>query len=193
MSHHPVWNIPNALSFSRVPLAVALFACMSERLWAVGLAIFVVAMLTDWADGWWARKFGPLSMIGRNLDPLTDKVLLCGAFIYFLLTPDTLVLPWMANLIVARELLVTGIRGIVEATGQKFGADWFGKLKTILQCVTVTVLLTHETARAYELLPTIPWQAMSLVFLYLTLAATALSGLQYVVKAAKLLRNTPLV
>src|SRR3954451_9567522 len=120
----PLLNVPNVLSFARIPLAVAVFACIVYELWLAGLIAFLVATATDWVDGWWARRYGPLTLVGRNLDPLADKVLVCGAFIYLIPVPGAGIDPWMVTVVVCRELFVTGIRGIVEATGRKFGADW---------------------------------------------------------------------
>src|SRR5262245_18233664 len=141
-SHHPLFNVPNLLSLARLPLAIVLFVCIVYQFWIVGLIAFVIACVTDWLDGWWARRYGPLSLIGRNLDPLTDKILICGAFIYLLPVPGAGLTPWMVTVVIGRELLVTGIRGMVEASGKKFGADWFGKLKMGLQCAwIITVLL----------------------------------------------------
>ncbi|MBP3959098.1 CDP-alcohol phosphatidyltransferase family protein [Gemmata sp. G18] len=183
-------NAPNLLSFARVPLAVVLFACIVHGAWLAGLVVFLVATATDWLDGWWARKYGPLTLVGRNLDPLTDKVLVCGTFIYLIPVEPAGIDPWMVTVVVCRELLVTGIRGMVEATGKKFGADWFGKLKMALQCaVLIGVLLIRW-------LDTLPGTADVLavltpvqrVLLWAMLAATVGSGAQYVVKAAKLLR-----
>lgn len=185
-----LWNIPNLLSLSRLPLAIGLFVCISVEWWAVGLAVLVLAVFTDWLDGWWARRFGQLTAIGRSLDPLTDKVLIGGAFIFLIPVPDANITPWMTTVVISRELLITGLRGIVETAGKKFGADWFGKLKTILQCVTligVLLLLTLRTqpwaADAVRLLEPVQW-----VVLYAMLAATVGSGIQYTVKAAKLLQ-----
>jgi CDP-diacylglycerol--glycerol-3-phosphate 3-phosphatidyltransferase len=186
----PLLHVPNVLSASRFPLAVALFACIVYEAWLAGLVIFLVATATDWLDGWWARKYGPLTLVGRNLDPLADKVLVCGAFVYLIPVKDAGIDPWMVTLVVSREIVVTGIRGIVEATGKKFGADWFGKLKMGLQCaVLIGVLLIQwwkaagfsgEGLRVLE--------PVQLVLLWAMLAATLGSGLQYLVKAAKLLR-----
>ena len=135
-------NVPNLLSFVRIPLAVVLFACIVHEAWPAGLIVFLVASATDWLDGWWARKYGPLTLVGRNLDPLTDKILVCGTFIYPNSVPGAGILPWMVRVVGCRELWVTGIRGMVEAAGKKFGADWFGKLKMGLQCaVLIGVLL----------------------------------------------------
>jgi CDP-diacylglycerol---glycerol-3-phosphate 3-phosphatidyltransferase len=183
-------NVPNLLSFARIPLAVAVFACIVYELWLVGLIVFVVATATDWIDGWWARRYGPLTLVGRNLDPLTDKILVCGAFIYLIPVEKAGILPWMVTVVVCRELMVTGIRGVVEAAGKKFGADWFGKLKMALQCAVLIGVLTIRwldslggMSAALAVL-----EPVQLVFLWLMLAATVGSGIQYVVKATKLLR-----
>jgi CDP-diacylglycerol---glycerol-3-phosphate 3-phosphatidyltransferase len=185
-------NVPNLLSFVRIPLAVALFACIVHQLWLIGLVLFIVACATDWLDGWWARRYGPLTLVGRNLDPLADKILVCGAFIYLIpvTDPRIRILPWMVTVVVVRELLVTGIRGMVEATGQKFGADWFGKLKMGLQCaVLIGILLIewwHSAGFATSVLELL--ETVCIGLLWLMLAATIGSGMQYMVKAIRLLK-----
>jgi CDP-diacylglycerol--glycerol-3-phosphate 3-phosphatidyltransferase len=186
---NPLWNVPNILSLARIPLAVVVFACTVHSLWLVALVVFAVACATDWIDGWWARKYGPLSLVGRNLDPLADKILVCGAFIYLIPVAAAGIDPWMVVVVVGRELLVTGIRGMVEATGRKFGADWFGKLKMGLQCAVligvflILWLMGRGSADALDVLE--PVQA---ALLWAMLAATVGSGVQYVVKAYRLLR-----
>jgi CDP-diacylglycerol---glycerol-3-phosphate 3-phosphatidyltransferase len=194
----PLLHIPNLLSFARIPLAVVLFACIVYEWWFVGLIVFLIATATDWLDGWWARKYGPLTLVGRNLDPLADKVLVCGAFIYLIPVKDAGIDPWMVTVVVCRELLVTGIRGMVEAAGKKFGADWFGKLKMGLQCAVLIGVLLIQWQRSWpprdprEILEPVNWlpilEPIQLVLLWLMLLATVGSGLQYVVKAVKLLR-----
>jgi CDP-diacylglycerol--glycerol-3-phosphate 3-phosphatidyltransferase len=186
----PLLHVPNLLSVARIPLAVGLFACIVSAAWLVGLVLFVVACATDWLDGWWARKYGPLTLVGRNLDPLADKVLVCGAFIYLIPVEGAGILPWMVTVVVVRELLVTGVRGMVEATGKKFGADWFGKLKMGLQCaVLIGVLLIrwlHTLPDTSGVLAVL--ELVQLVLLWAMLAATVGSGVQYVIKAARLMR-----
>jgi CDP-diacylglycerol--glycerol-3-phosphate 3-phosphatidyltransferase len=154
------------------------------------LAVFLAATATDWLDGWWARKYGPLTPVGRALDPLADKILVCGAFIYLIPVDGAGILPWMVTVVVVRELLVTGLRGMVEATGKKFGADWFGKLKMGLQCAVLIgvylILWLRTRGDADRLLGVLgPVQA---VLLWAMLLATIGSGVQYVIKAARLLR-----
>ncbi len=185
-------NIPNLLSLARLPLAVVLFICIEGEWWLLGISAFGVACVTDWLDGWWARRYGPLTLVGRNLDPLTDKILVCGTFIYLIPVPNAHIDPWMVVVVVGRELAVTGIRGMVEATGQKFGADWFGKLKMVLQCavlIGVLLILWLKTQDARDLLRLL--EPLQLFLLALMLLATIGSGVQYVVKAARLLGGPP--
>jgi CDP-diacylglycerol--glycerol-3-phosphate 3-phosphatidyltransferase len=185
----PLWNVPNLLSLSRVPLAVVLFVLIDRGAWPAALAVFAAACLTDWLDGWWARRYGPLTAVGRALDPLTDKVLVCGAFVYLIPVPAAGIDPWMVVVVVGRELLVTGLRGMVEAAGKAFGADRFGKLKMGLQCAAVVAVLVVEWVRAAG-----PAEALAAleparaVLVWAMLAATVGSGVQYVAKAVRLLR-----
>jgi len=186
---HPLWNVPNFLSLSRLPLAAGVFAGISLGLWPLCLVLFLVAAVTDWADGWWARKYGPLTVVGRNLDPMTDKVLVCGCFIYLLLVPSANILPWMTTVIIGRELVITGLRGIVEATGKSFGADWFGKMKMVLQSAVLIGVFLIESLRANDLDGWAERLApMQTTLLYLMLAAVVGSAMQYGVRAGRLLR-----
>ncbi|WP_439631947.1 CDP-alcohol phosphatidyltransferase family protein [Gemmata sp.] len=190
LPHDPLLNVPNALSLARIPLAVVVFTCTVHAAWFAALATFAVACVTDWLDGWWARRYGPLSLIGRALDPLTDKVLVCGAFVYLIPVPLSGIVPWMVVVVVSRELVVTGVRGIVEATGQKFGADWFGKLKMGLQCAVLIgvylILGLRGCAGAAGALAVLEPVQDALV--WAMLLATIGSGLQYLVKAVRLLK-----
>lgn len=181
-----MWSVPNLLSLSRLPLAAVVFALISNRQWPAALIVFLLAALTDWLDGWWARRFDRGSALGRALDPLTDKVLVCGTFIFLIPTIEA----WMVTVVVARELLVTGLRGMVEAKGKAFGADWFGKLKTVLQMAALITVLTIESLRPVgSLAEAIPFlETVQLVLLWAMLAATVGSLVQYTVKAVKALR-----
>jgi CDP-diacylglycerol--glycerol-3-phosphate 3-phosphatidyltransferase len=186
----PLWTVPNLLSLSRLPLAVVLCACIAAEAWPAALAVFSAAALTDWLDGWWARRFDRGTALGRSLDPLTDKVLVGAAFIYLIPVAGAGVAPWMVAVVVCRELLVTGLRGVVEATGKQFGADWFGKLKTVLQCAVLAgafaLLSVRDLPPVADALPALG--VVYRVLLYAMLAATVGSMAQYAVKAARLLR-----
>lgn len=176
-------NVPNLLSLSRLPLAVVLCVCIDAGAWAAALVVFLIAAFTDWLDGWWARRYGPLTDIGRALDPLTDKVLVGSAFIFLIPVPEAGVAPWMVAVVVGREVFVTGLRGMVEVAGKKFGADWFGKLKTFLQMSALTGAFLLRAVPAAE-----PLDPVYRVLLWAAVAATVGSAVQYTVKAARLLR-----
>ncbi|VTR97525.1 CDP-alcohol phosphatidyltransferase family protein [Tuwongella immobilis] len=185
-----IWTGPNILTLSRLFWAIVLFVCIAYEWWFAGLIVFGIAALSDWLDGVWARRANLVSSFGRNMDPLIDKVLICGAFIYLIPIPDAQIAPWMVAVVVGRELLITGIRGIVEQAGIAFGADRYGKWKMILQCVMLIVFLSVQTFRLEwgwsEIGGTLhQWLYIPLV--WATIGMTLFSGLQYLWKATVLL------
>src|SRR5438105_538785 len=141
-------NLPNQLTAARLVLSVALFGCIAAAWWLVGLVVFVLAAVTDWLDGYLARRLGVAGAFGRQFDPLVDKVLVCGAFIFLLPVPHAGVEAWMVTVVVARELLITGLRGFVESQATRFGADWLGKVKMALQCAALIAILFVLDQRA---------------------------------------------
>ena len=157
-------RIPNAITLLRILIAGAFFAVLSVYrfpsegiLWGnVAIGLFILAATTDFIDGYLARKWDVVSMFGRLMDPFCDKVLILGTFIYFagprfsfeawvegdrVLTMATGIYPWMVVVIIARELLVTSIRSVLEAMGHQCGAKWSGKLKMILQSIALPLIL----------------------------------------------------
>jgi CDP-diacylglycerol--glycerol-3-phosphate 3-phosphatidyltransferase len=179
-----VFNLPNGLTLARLGLAVVLFGCIAAEWWLTGLIVFVVAAFTDWLDGYLARKHGSASAFGRNFDPLVDKVLICGAFIFLLTIQGAELTAWMVTVVVARELIITGLRSFFESQAASFGADWLGKLKMGLQCAALIAILVVKT-----------WgdgngflKDIQIGLIWAMLAATALSGLQYLWRALILLR-----
>lgn len=140
----PFWNVPNAITLSRLGLAVFVFAGVAYGFFFASLVVFVAASLTDALDGFVARRLGQATAIGRQLDPLVDKVINCGSYIYLLTvpTPRTGLYPWMVTTIVVRELLIQGLRSHLEGGGQAFGAQMAGKLKTCFQCISISAILT---------------------------------------------------
>src|SRR5262245_44907068 len=112
---HPL-NLPNFLTAARFVLALVLFGLVAARAWLTCIVVFAVAALTDYLDGYFARLQGLTSTLGRNMDPLVDKILICGAYI-FLLPQGNIegwLHPWMITVIVARELVITGLRSYME-------------------------------------------------------------------------------
>lgn len=192
-SRESFWNLPNQLSLSRFFLAVVLFALIHVEYWQGCFVVLLLAFLTDWLDGYFARAHKITSEIGRSLDPLADKVLTCGAFIFLLPrgTQEGWLTPWMVTLVVAREVIITAVRGYMEKQGVPFGADWLGKVKMLLQCAALLAIFT-SLYRA-EFLDSAA-DALALIrngLVYAMLAATALSGIEYLTRAARLLSKTP--
>jgi CDP-diacylglycerol--glycerol-3-phosphate 3-phosphatidyltransferase len=192
-SRPTVFNLPNQLTGARFFLALVLFVLIArEGQWLWCTAVFALAAATDWLDGYLARKQGLTSTLGRILDPLVDKVLICGAYIFLLTVKDSGLVPWMVTVVVARELVITSLRSFVENRGANFGADWLGKLKMGLQCaalIAVFVYLHSVTLddEAYQ-----DFFAMVRTGLvYAMLGATVLSGLQYLWRAVLLLKTEP--
>jgi CDP-diacylglycerol--glycerol-3-phosphate 3-phosphatidyltransferase len=186
-----VFNLPNQLTFSRAGLAVVLFALIAYEQWVWCLVVFAVAAFTDWLDGYLARAHNLGTALGRVLDPLVDKVLMCGVYVSLLPRgkSEGWLLPWMVTVVVARELIITGLRGYLESAGAVFSADWLGKIKMGLQCAAVFAIFV-------ALRGPYPSQAANDFFtfaryalIWAMLVATILSGLQYLWRAAVLLRG----
>ncbi len=187
MSNSPaldrVWTVPNMLSAARLLLALVLFAAIEWQVWSAALGLFLVAASTDWVDGWWARRFNQVSRLGRIFDPLVDKVIVCGAFVLLAGRGGaSAILPWMAVVVVVRELVVTAVRAEMERAGHDFSAGPAGKLKMVLQCLAIALELA---ARAWPeaaiggvgVAEAAGWVAWAAV------ATTIYSGLEYLVAA----------
>ncbi len=195
-------NLPNQITIARLILAVLFFILISRFnvrdpdpwILDVCLIIFIAACLTDWLDGYLARRNNQVTALGRVLDPFVDKVLVCGAFVFFAGAGFvdsvghnvTAVAPWMVVVIVGRELLVTGLRGFSEAQGRPFGADLLGKIKTITQMITASVIMLCVAHASPEETGSLLAGA-GVVLLWLTVATTSYSGLNYLYKARAVL------
>ena len=197
-SRPPVFNLPNQLTAARLVLALVLFCLIPLGWWITCIIIFALAAVTDWLDGYLARKQGLTSTLGRNLDPLVDKVLICGAYIFLLPLgmateggTGAWLQPWMVTLIVARELIITSLRSFLENRGVTFGADWLGKIKMVLQCaalVSIFVALYASTFNDLNDGARLFFDVTRNVLIWAMLIATALSGLQYLWRAGALIK-----
>lgn len=178
------WNVPNSLTVARLAMALVLFALIAGGLYVGALAVFALAALTDALDGYFARLLGQSTAIGRQLDPLVDKVMVSGGFIYLMAIPGTGVAPWMVTAIVVRELLIQWLRSLLEGRGEAFGAVMAGKLKTLTQCLAIAAILL-----ALALHPSRPWLIARDALTWLSVVLTIYSGLGYVALALPKLRG----
>jgi CDP-diacylglycerol--glycerol-3-phosphate 3-phosphatidyltransferase len=181
------WNVPNSLTMSRLILAVVVFALVSYGYYWGALVVFTLAALTDALDGYVARLLNQATPIGRQLDPLIDKVIVAGTYIYLLTIPGTGVMPWMVTAIVVRELLIQGLRSLLEGQGHPFGARTAGKLKTLFQCLSIIAILA-----CLAMPPPPPWLLARDSLTWLAVGLTLYSGFMYIAVAMPSLRGKSL-
>jgi CDP-diacylglycerol--glycerol-3-phosphate 3-phosphatidyltransferase len=187
-----VFNLPNQLTSLRLVLSVVLFCLMEYDFYFASLVLFIIGAGTDWIDGYFARKYGQVTTLGRILDPFADKVIVCGTFIFLAANPEMNVVSmglraWMVVVIVGRELLVTALRSFIEERGGDFSAQWSGKIKMVLQCFAASVCLFYLTyASPLENAP--QWTRMLLVVsVWAAVISTVYSGAVYIRAAVKVL------
>ncbi len=182
-----VYNVPNALTTARFALAIAVMVLIPLGHFTAAMIVFVIAASTDWMDGYWARKYGQVTKLGRIFDPFVDKIIICGSFIALVEVGGSNVASWMATAVVARELLVTSLRGMVEGSGGDFSASQLGKWKMVLQCVAIVAILLSLMYAGQ-----IAWLATTAhALLWAAIAITIYSGYDYVIRAARVLRDVP--
>jgi len=214
-------HVPNIITGSRLVLAAAFFVLLSfyqyegrgdPLLLSSAFIIYIAALVSDWLDGYLARKWKVEGAFGRVVDPFADKILVLGSFIFFagknFIIPEiethghhshmvvktiTGVAPGIVILLLARELLVTSLRGISESAGQSFGAVWAGKFKMGFQSGTILVILMYVTflpwllKNGYE--P--PARYFRDFGIWGTVVITLYSGVAYVTRAIALFRGSP--
>jgi CDP-diacylglycerol--glycerol-3-phosphate 3-phosphatidyltransferase len=186
-----VFNLANQLTAARFVLAIVLFVLIVIQAWLWCVVVFALAAVTDWLDGYLARKQGLSSALGRVFDPLVDKVLICGAYIFLLGVPEERVglQPWMVTVVVARELIITGLRSFMENRNVSFGADWLGKLKMVLQCAALLSIFVALESWKWSDAAAQRFAMIRDGLIWAMLGATALSGLQYLWRAALIMKN----
>jgi CDP-diacylglycerol---glycerol-3-phosphate 3-phosphatidyltransferase len=151
----------------------------------VSFVLFLVIAWSDLLDGYFARKYHEVTHFGRIADPLVDKILVCGSFIFFLAIDPLpkIFTAWFGVVVLGREFLVSGIRGAAEAAGIPFGATFWGKQKTLVQNVTVGTGLGY----AANFVGTTWVEYLTTGLMWLTLVSTVVSGGAYVMDARRLL------
>jgi len=203
-------HVPNLLTGGRLVLAAVFFVLLSvyqhegrgdPYLLNTAFVIYLVALVTDFLDGYLARRWKVEGAFGRLVDPFVDKVLVLGSFIFFagknfvvqgpargVVVTITGVAPWMVVLILARELFVTSLRGAGEQAGQNFGAVMAGKVKMVLQSVTILAILLYVNyfeRPGGQMEVAARWVRDA--FIWATIAVTLWSGWAYISKGTSLL------
>ncbi len=183
-------NVANSITFSRFLVTCGVFVCLElmrntgmpdPLLSWLAFALFLLAAVTDFADGYVARHYDQVTRLGRMIDPFADKILICGTLVYCLQFPVVtsepwLLQTWMVVVLLCREFLVTAVRGAAEAAGMEFPADKWGKVKMVAQCIAAAGLLTMIAGTDTFLWATVP-------ALWVMLLLTVTSGVEYMARA----------
>jgi CDP-diacylglycerol--glycerol-3-phosphate 3-phosphatidyltransferase len=162
-------NVPNVLTLLRilaVPVLVVALLDETPDGDVIAAVVFALAALTDGLDGYIARRRRQVTTFGKLMDPLADKLLVIAALVS-LVSLDRLA-AWVAMVIIARELAVTGLRSLAAERGLVIAASWMGKLKTLLQVAAIFALIAFD-----------PPPVWADVLLYLAVAVTLISGVDY--------------
>ena len=182
MAEPKVLNLPNALTFFRillVPVLVVVLLTKFEGKEFVGLGLFLLAALTDFLDGYIARRWGLVTRVGKLLDPAADKILTSAAFISLVEIGSAPA--WIVVIIVAREFAISTLRSVSATEQVVIAASWSGKVKTGSQVVAISLLIMHQ--RLGEL------QILSTIALWVALALSVYSGIEYGVRYASVVRG----
>lgn len=175
-------NLPNILTLFRiftVPLLVVVILTKFEGKEILGISIVIVASLTDWLDGFIARRRRQVTKLGVHLDPIADKLLVCSAFVA--LVQEGLVQAWMVVIIIGREIAVTGLRSIAASHGLMIPASPLGKVKLVTQIVAICLLLGQKYLGEFDVL--------ALAALWLVVALAVSSGAEYYIRFRKLFQQ----
>ncbi|MBR2528993.1 MAG: CDP-diacylglycerol--glycerol-3-phosphate 3-phosphatidyltransferase [Blautia sp.] len=176
-------NLPNKLTTGRMVMVPFLVLFLltgwggTANRW-ICLVIFCAACITDWLDGYIARKYHLISNYGKFMDPLADKLLVCSALIC--LTSQGRLPAWVVVLIIGREFIISGFRLIAAEKGDVIAANYWGKFKTVAQMIMVILLLLDE-----------PFLGMATeIFIWLSAALTVISLMTYILENRKVLANS---
>jgi len=172
---------PNSLTLFRIaamPLLIILLMFENRLLSVLAAFVFSVAAITDYFDGYVARRYHLVSTLGKIMDPLADKLLVSTAFI--MMIPLDRVPAWIICLILGRELAVTGLRNIIAERGEDVAASWLGKFKTGFQIGAIIPLLIHYSFFG------IPFQLIGEIVLWAALVITLWSGADYFLRFRRL-------
>ena len=184
-------NLPNSITMSRIVMIPLFLWILSPHFpWQgpsgtqeiLASVLFILASITDGLDGYLARKRGQITTMGMLLDPLADKIMVTAALVALVAYNPQVVKVWIAVVIVAREFLISGLRSIASSEGFTIQASDLGKLKTVLQIITVvSAVLAHrwDEWQFGDLVIPVNWIAIAAI--YFTVLVSTISAIDYFV------------
>ncbi len=177
-------TLANKITLFRIALIpiILLFLHFATK-WTsiIACILFAIASISDYFDGYFARKSGEITTLGKFLDPLADKLLICAILVE--MTALGWVPSWIVNIIIARELAITGLRAIAADKNIVLAADKYGKWKTGFQLMALTHLTLHFSYFS------LPIHEIGMFFLYISLFLTVYSAINYFINFKQLLSN----
>ncbi|MEI7922602.1 MAG: CDP-diacylglycerol--glycerol-3-phosphate 3-phosphatidyltransferase [Planctomycetota bacterium] len=186
-SKEPIWTLPNILSLGRLASTGFILWAIDTARWETAIVIFLLAAISDWVDGYIARRFQQSTVLGRQLDPLVDKITVIAVLIHLAAINTSGVRPWMVSLILARELIIQALRSHLEAASVGFGAKMAGKLKMAAQCFAIIAVLWVLRSGGPTIQPEMAMVRDALI--WASLALTIYSGGAYLVRARTILET----
>jgi CDP-diacylglycerol--glycerol-3-phosphate 3-phosphatidyltransferase len=180
ISKHETFNLPNTITLLRISVVPFLFILLANpgEFWSLVIAVlFVIASVTDFLDGYFARKYQMITTMGKFLDPIADKIIVNTAMI--LMIPIGRIPAWIVAVTIIRDLIVDVIRSIASSEGFYIQASILGKQKTVTQIIAVTALMIHYSIFGINA------HVVGTAILYVALFLTLYSGIDYFIKLYK--------
>jgi CDP-diacylglycerol--glycerol-3-phosphate 3-phosphatidyltransferase len=184
-------NLPNSITMTRIVMIPLFLWMLSPHFpWQgpngaqeiLASILFVLASMTDGLDGYLARKRGQITTMGMLLDPLADKIMVTAALIALVAYNPQVVKVWIAVVIISREFLISGLRSIASSEGFTITASELGKLKTVVQIVSVTsAILAHRWNEWHIGLVVLPVKWFAIAAIYFTVIVSTISAVDYFV------------
>lgn len=177
ISRRETFNLPNTITMMRIGVVPFLFILLSNpgAFWSMVIAaLFVIASITDFFDGYIARKYQMITTMGKFLDPIADKIIVNTAMV--LLIPIGRIPAWIVAITIIRDLIVDVIRSIASSEGIYIQASQLGKQKTVAQIIAVTALIIHYSVFGINA------HLVGTMILYVAFFLTIYSGFDYFIK-----------
>lgn len=178
-------NVPNRLTILRV-IMIPIFVVV--MLWGPALykdyiagGVFILACLTDFLDGYLARKYNQITVFGKFMDPLADKLLVCSALLCLMCQTNSELPPWAVIIIISREFIINGFRFVAAQNGITIAASWWGKVKTFVQMIMSLLLIFNFSYPVFRII--------DLVFIYASVVLTVISLVDYIYKNREVLKE----
>jgi CDP-diacylglycerol--glycerol-3-phosphate 3-phosphatidyltransferase len=175
-----LWYVPNLLTFLRIlliPVVLVFIDNDSSRRSFIAALLYAASAITDFLDGYLARRSKQVSLLGKFLDPLADKILVMATLVWMI--PLGRIQPWVVVLLLTREISITALRGIASAEGLIIAAGQLGKEKTAFQLIGILCLIIHFPQRLLFADVVLDYHIVGLYTIYISLVLSLVSAAEY--------------